>query len=67
MEKAFIVSFQLGGVYCSNICYGENIDAVMDKYNEKYNWVSASPAKDWEIKEAWKKGKPVYSLSAMPW
>lgn len=53
----FVVSFQINDVWCSNIAIGTE-EQVRRRY-EKYGELILSPASEWAMSEALKRGKPV--------
>lgn len=66
MKQYFNVTFQYSGsVYCANIAHAETVADVETHYN-KYAWVSVSPAADYEVEEARRRGKPIVEVDPQP-
>lgn len=65
MKQYFNVSFQYSeNVYCANIAHAETAADVETYYNSKYTWVSVSPAADYEVEEARRRGKPIIEIDS---
>lgn len=63
MKSYFNVSFKYSeDVYCSNIAYSETAEAVQAYYEKEYEWVAVTPANDWDIEDAKRKGKPIIEI-----
>lgn len=66
MKQYFNVSFQYSeSVYCANIAHAETVADVEAHYS-KYAWVSVSPAADYEVEEARRRGKPIVEVDPQP-
>lgn len=66
MKQYFNVSFQYSeSVYCANIAHAETVADVEAHYS-KYTWVSVSPAADYEVEEARRRGKPIVEVDPQP-
>ena len=66
MKQYFNVSFQYSeSVYCANIAHAETVADVEAHYSE-YAWVSVSPAADYEVEEARRRGKPIVEVDPQP-
>ena len=52
-------------MYCANIAHAETVADVETHYN-KYAWVSVSPAADYEVEEARRRGKPIVEVDPQP-
>lgn len=67
MKQYFNVSFQYSeSVYCANIAHAETAADVEVHYSNKYAWVSVSPAADYEVEEARRRGKPIIEIDSQP-
>lgn len=67
MKQYFNVNFQYSeSVYCANIAHAETAADVEAYYSSKYTWVSVSPAADYEVEEARRRGKPIVELDPQP-
>lgn len=67
MKQYFNVSFQYSeSVYCANIAHAETAADVETYYSSKYTWVSVSPATDYEVEEARRRGKPIIEVDPQP-
>lgn len=67
MKQYFNVSFQYSeDVYCANIAHAETAADVEAHYSNKYAWVSVSPAADYEVDEARRRGKPIIEIESQP-
>lgn len=66
MKQYFNVTFQYSeSVYCANIAHAETVEDVETHYS-KYAWVSVSPAADYEVEEARRRGKPIVEVDPQP-
>lgn len=66
MKKYFNVSFQYSeSVYCSNIAHAETVADVEAHYSKRA-WFSVSPATDYEVEEARRRGKPIVEVDPQP-
>ena len=66
MKQYFNVSFQYSeSVYCANIAHAETVADVEAHYS-KYAWASVSPAADYEVEEARRRGKPIIEVDHQP-
>lgn len=66
MKQYFNVTFQYSeSVYCANIAHAETVADVEAHYS-KYAWVSVSPAADYEVEEARRRGKPIVEVDPQP-
>lgn len=66
MKQYFNVTFQYSeSVYCANIAHAETAADVEAHYS-KYAWVSVSPAADYEVEEARRRGKPIVEVDPQP-
>lgn len=64
MKQYFNVSFQYSeDVYCANIAHAESPADAEAYYSSKYPWVSVSPAADYEVEEARRRGKPIVEVN----
>lgn len=67
MKKYYNVSFEYSdGVYCANIAHAETAADVETHYSSKYEWVKVSPAADYEVEEARRRGKPIIEVDPQP-
>lgn len=67
MKQYFNVNFQYSeSVYCANIAHAETAADVEAYYSSKYTWVSVSPAADYEVEEARRRGKPIIEVDPQP-
>lgn len=67
MKKYYNVSFEYSdGVYCANIAHAETAADVEAHYSSKYKWVKVSPAADYEVEEARRRGKPIIKVDPQP-
>lgn len=67
MKQYYNVSFQYSeSVYCANIAHAETAADVEAYYSSKYTWVSVSPAADYEVEEARRRGKPIIEVDPQP-
>lgn len=67
MKQYFNVSFQYSeDVYCANIAHAETAADVEAHYSSKYTWVSVSPAADYEVEKARRRGKPIIEIDSQP-
>ena len=66
MKQYFNVNFQYSeSVYCANIAHAETVADVEAHYS-KYTWVSVSPAADYEVEKARRRGKPIVEVDPQP-
>lgn len=66
MKQYFNVNFQYSeSVYCANIAHAETV-ADIEAHYSKYAWVSVSPAADYEVEEARRRGKPIVEVDPQP-
>lgn len=66
MKQYFNVTFQYSeSVYCANIAHAETAADVEAHYS-KYAWISVSPAADYEVEEARRRGKPIVEVDPQP-
>ena len=67
MKQYFNVTFQYSeSVYCANIAHAETAADVEAHYSSKYAWVSVSPAADYEVEQARRRGKPIVEIEPQP-
>lgn len=67
MKKYYNVSFKYSdSVYCANIAHAETAADVEAHYSSKYEWVKVSPAADYEVEEARRRGKPIIEVDPQP-
>ena len=64
----FRVSFRWyeSDTFCTNICIAENEDVVKEHYCEKYKNVTVSPASDYAVEDAKRRGMPVVTITHTP-
>lgn len=62
MKRYFNISFRKAeSVYCANIAHAETVADVEAHYS-KYEWVEVSPAADYDVEEARRRGKPIVEI-----
>ena len=62
MKKYYCVSFQYSeNVYCANIAHAETVEDIKAHYS-KYEWVSVTDCKGYELENAQRKGMPIIEI-----
>lgn len=64
MKSYYLVNFMWNNthIYCANIAYAENLEAVKERYTSKYGWCVVRNITDEELKYAKAKGMPVIEI-----
>ena len=62
MNYRVTFKFYDSDVYCTNICTADNEEKVKAYYNERHKVLAVSPAKEYELEEARRKGMPFITL-----
>lgn len=62
MKNYYNVSFQYSeSSYCANIAHAESVEDV-EKHYSKYAWFKVSPASEYDVTDAQRRGKPIVEI-----